>query len=65
MEKVGKKAFPVDRVVEIYKQDGIELTTQQAEKILQFSQKLVNIVINQCMTGLVPAKSTTIHREIL
>lgn len=47
MEETGKKAFPVQRVIELYKEEGIELTTQQAEQILEFSQKLINIVI-QC-----------------
>ncbi|ADQ17058.1 hypothetical protein Lbys_1339 [Leadbetterella byssophila DSM 17132] len=59
MEETGKKAFPVQRVIELYKEEGIELTTQQAEQILEFSQKLINIVISQCMTGLAPVESTT------
>lgn len=55
MEEIGKGTFTVHRVIELYKMEEIELTTQEAEKILEFSQKLVNIVVNQCMKGHDPA----------
>lgn len=65
MEEVGKNTFPVQRVIEIFKEEeGIELTIQQAEKILEFSQKLINIVVNKCLTGLIPAESTTSLRKV-
>lgn len=47
MEETAGKAFPMQRVVELYKDEGLELTTEQAEKILELSQKLVNIVVTQ------------------
>lgn len=45
MEEMERKGFAVSRVIELYKEDGFLLTTEQAEKILLFSQKLVNIVV--------------------
>ncbi len=65
MEEIRKGAFPVQKVIELYKEDGLELTVQQAEKILEFSQKLVNIVITQCMAEPPSVKSTTKLQEIV
>ena len=64
MEEIGKREFPISRVIELYEEDGIELTTDQAEKILAFSQKLVNIVFSQYMTSLEVVESATKLREV-
>ncbi len=51
MEEIVGKAFPMQRVVELYKDEGLELTTEQAEKILALSQKLVNLVVTHYRTA--------------
>ena len=63
MNEIKKRNFPVQRVIELYREEGIELSIPQAEKILEFSQKLVNIVINQCVTGLSSVESITKHQH--
>lgn len=63
MEEIKKRDFPVQRVRELYREEGIELSISQAEKILEFSKKLVNIVINQCITGGPPVQSITKHQQ--
>mgnify|MGYP001312308918 CR=1 FL=1 len=64
MEEIERKGFPVSRVTELYKEDGIMITEEQAEKILAFSQKLVNIVVSQYITTLEVVESTTKLREV-
>ena len=64
MEESGRKVFPISRVIELYEEDGIKLTADQAEKILAFSRKLVNIVVSQYMTAFEAVESATNLREI-
>jgi len=59
MEEIERKVFPIQRVIALYKDEGLELTTEQAEEILELSQKLVNIVVTQYRTKLNSAESTT------
>lgn len=63
MEETRKRGFSVQKVMELYREEGIELSTSQAEKILDFSQKMVNIVINQCLTGPSSVESITKHQH--
>lgn len=64
MEEIGKREFSVSRVIELYEEDGIKLTADQAEKILAFSRKLVNIVVSQYMTAFNVVDSATNLREV-
>jgi len=65
MEEMERKAFPISRVIELYKEDGFPLTEEQAEKILALSQKLVNIVVSQCRTAFEVVESGTNLQEVL
>lgn len=64
MEEIGKREFPISRVIELYEEDGIDLTTEQAEKILGFSQKLVNIVVTHCRTAAYTVDSSVNSEKI-
>lgn len=64
MEENGKKVFPVNRVMELYEEEGINLTTEQAEKILALSQKLVNILVTHYRTDAYAVDSSTKLQEI-
>lgn len=65
MEKIERKRFRVERVIELYEEDGIELKTDEAEKILAFSQKLVNIVVTHYRTATYTVDSSVNSEEIL
>ena len=65
MEKIDKRVFRVHRVIELYEEDGMGLTTEQAEKILAFSQKLVNIVATHYRTADYTVYPSTNPEEIL
>lgn len=64
MEEIGKREFPIQRIIELYREDGLELSTEQAEEILALSQKLVNIVVRQYMTTFEVVESATNFREV-
>lgn len=65
MEESGKKVFPISRVMELYKEEGLQLTTEQAEKILTLSQKLVNIVVMHYRTAAYTVDSSINSEEVL
>ncbi len=65
MEEIGKREFPISRVIELYEEDGIKLTADQAEKILAFSQKLVNIVVTHYRTADYTVYPSTNSEEVL
>lgn len=63
MEENGKKGFPISRVIELYEEEGINLTPEQAEKILAFSQKLVNIVVTHYRTATYTTVDSSVNSE--
>lgn len=65
MEEKGRKVFPISRVIELYKEEGLDLTTEQVEKILLFSQKLVNIVVTHYRTAACAVDSSANSEEVL
>ncbi len=65
MEENGRKVFPISRVMELYEEEGVYLTTEQAEKILLFSQKLVNIVATHYKTAAYTVDSPINSEEVL
>lgn len=65
MEESGKKEFPISRVMELYNEEGLELTEGQAEKILALSQKLANIVVTHYRTDAYTVESSTSSQEVL
>lgn len=65
MEEIGRSALLTQRVIELYKEEGVELTTQQAEKILELCQKLVNIVVRHYRTAAYTVDLSTNSEKIL
>lgn len=64
MEENGKKVLTVNRVMELYEEEGVNLTPEQAEKLPAFSQKLVNIVVTHCRTAGYTVDSFTNSEEV-
>jgi DNA polymerase II large subunit len=59
MDKNKKRGITVQKVIELYREDGVEMTMRQAEKILEFSKILVNIVVKQCVAETFSADAAT------
>ncbi len=64
MEQMERKVFAVNRVIELFKEDGIMISEEQARKILELSGKLVNIVVTQCRKDSNAVESSTKHKEV-
>lgn len=47
MEANGKWKVPLQRVMELYNEDGLDIAPEQATKILEFMQKMTKIAVNQ------------------
>ncbi|MGX5855993.1 hypothetical protein ACWKW6_20245 [Dyadobacter jiangsuensis] len=47
MEQNGKSGISPQKVVHLYKQEGLEITTEQAVLILDFLKRMVKIAVDQ------------------
>ena len=52
MEALETERVSAAKAMEILKREGLEVTESQASQILQFLEKLANIVVGQCLKGL-------------
>ena len=49
MEQNGKSGISLQRIVQLYKQEGLEITTEQAALILDFLKRMAKIAVNQVL----------------
>ncbi|GLU54657.1 hypothetical protein [Dyadobacter frigoris] len=52
MEALEKERVSPQKAVEVLSREGLEVTEIQAKKILEFLEKLANIVVSQCLKDL-------------
>jgi hypothetical protein len=52
MEGLETERVSARKAMEILKREGLEVTESQASQILQFLEKLANIVVGQCLKDL-------------
>lgn len=52
MEAIEKERVSPQKAVEVLRREGFEVTESQAKKILEFLEKLANIVVGQCLKDL-------------
>ena len=49
MEQNGKSGISLQKIVQLYGQEGLEITTEQAALILDFLKRMAKIVVNQVL----------------
>jgi protein-tyrosine-phosphatase len=49
MEALEKERVSPQKAVEVLRREGLEVTENQAKKILEFLEKLANIAVSQCL----------------
>ena len=49
MEQNGKSGISLQKVVQLYKQEGLEITAEQATLILDFLKRMAKIAVNQVL----------------
>jgi len=49
MEQSGKRGITLQEVVQLYKEEGLEITTEQAAEILEFLKRMAKIAVNQVL----------------
>jgi hypothetical protein len=47
MEQSGKRGITLQTVVKLYKEEGLEITTEQAAAILEFLKRMAKIAVAQ------------------
>lgn len=52
MEAIETERLSPQQAVEVLRREGLEVTEIQAKKILEFLEKLANIVVSQCLKDL-------------
>jgi protein-tyrosine-phosphatase len=52
MEAIETERVSPQQAVEVLRREGLEVTEIQAKKILEFLEKLANIVVSQCLKDL-------------
>lgn len=52
MEAIETERVSPQKAVEVLRREGLEVTEIQAKKILEFLEKLANIVVSQCLKDL-------------
>ncbi|PSL21526.1 hypothetical protein CLV60_12121 [Dyadobacter jiangsuensis] len=49
MEQNGKSGISLQKIVQLYKQEGLEITTEQAALILDFLRRMAKIAVSQVL----------------
>lgn len=52
MEQNGKSGISLQMIVRLYKQEGLEITTEEAALILDFLKRMAKIAVNRCLKGM-------------
>jgi len=51
LEQNGKSGISLQKIVQLYKQEGLEITPEQAALILDFLKRMAKIAVNQVFKG--------------
>ncbi|SEJ33007.1 hypothetical protein SAMN05216327_108309 [Dyadobacter sp. SG02] len=49
MEQSGKREIPLWKVIQLYKEEGLEITAEQAASILEFLKRMAKIAVGQVL----------------
>jgi hypothetical protein len=49
MKQSGKREIPLQKVVQLYNEEGLEITVEQAAVILEFLKRMAKIAVGQVL----------------